>query len=66
MFMYTQTSIGNWICNPMFVIQSSESAHVVEMNMVGDFAKPMEVSGSGMLLSLASELLKDKQQCTGF
>ena len=36
------------------------------MDLVGDFAKPMEVSGSEVLLSSSSELLKDKWQHTGF
>ena len=35
------------------------------MNLVGDFAKPMEFSGSELLLSFSSELLKDKWWCTG-
>ena len=33
--------------------------------MVGELAKLMEVSGSEVLLSLSSELLKDKWWCTG-
>ena len=35
------------------------------MNLVGDFAKSTEVSGSEVLLSSSSELQKDKQQHTG-